>query len=351
MTMQPAPNDPGQDRPDNHARSAGKAAAGQRLSDAHTTGAGGGSSLIERRPITDRAEWLQWRLSDVTASDVSALFGVHPYGRTALSVWAEKSGLTEGLADSPILRRGRWAEPAVLAMLADERPTWQIRPAKIYLRDPLVRLGGTPDAVAIDPERPGVGLVQLKTATERVYERDWLGGEPPIGYQLQALTEAMLAGASWAAIAALIMDASAGWEPVIFDLARHEQAEERIRARVARFWSDLEAGMMPAVDPELDAETVAAVWPKALIKVPALDLSGDNALSGMLTTRATLARLAKDAGKQIDAIETAIKAKLGVHERAEAPGWAITWKNQHRDAYTAPPADFRVLRIKPTKER
>ena len=153
---------------------------------------------IERRPITSRAEWLEWRMQDVTASDVAALFGVHPYGRTALSVWAEKSGLTGGLADSAVLRRGRWAEPAVLAMLADERPTWIIRPrARSTLRDASIRLGATPDAVAIDPERPGVGLVQIKTVTERVYERDWTNDEPPIGYQLQALTEAMLAGASW----------------------------------------------------------------------------------------------------------------------------------------------------------
>jgi predicted phage-related endonuclease len=306
---------------------------------------------IERRPITSRAEWLEWRMQDVTASDVAALFGVHPYGRTALSVWAEKSGLTGGLADSPVLRRGRWAEPAVLAMLADERPTWIIRPARVYLRDASIRLGATPDAVAIDPERPGVGLVQIKTATERVYERDWTNDEPPIGYQLQALTEAMLAGASWAAIAALIMDANAGWEPVIFGVPRHAEAEARIRARVARFWSDLEAGLMPAVNPELDAETVAAIYPKALVKDPALDLSHDNELPLLLTARAICKATIKDAETQISRIETDLKAKLREHEQAVAPGWTISWKNQHRDAYTAPAADFRVLRITATKER
>ena len=52
---------------------------------------------------------------------------------------------------------------------------------------------------------------------------------------------------------------------------------------------------MPVLDPERDAETVAAIYPKAEIKEPPLDLSGDNELGGMLTTRATLQRLIKDA--------------------------------------------------------
>ena len=305
---------------------------------------------IERRPIVDRAQWLEWRMQDVTASDVSALFGVHPYGRTPLSVWAEKGGLTEGMADSAILRRGRWGEAAIIEMLRDERPSWEIRRAKVYLRDPSIRLGATPDAVAVDPERAGFGVVQGKTITARVFERDWLDG-PPIGIQLQTLTEAMLAGASWGIVPVLVMDPGGGWEPAIFDVPRHADAEARIRARVARFWSDLEAGLMPAVNPELDAETVAAIYPKALVKDPALDLSHDNELPLLLTARAICKATIKDAETQISRIETDLKAKLREHERAVAPGWTISWKNQHRDAYTAPAADFRVLRITATKER
>ena len=305
---------------------------------------------IERRSITSCAEWLEWRMQDVTASDVSALFGVHPYGRTALSVWAEKSGLTEGLADNAILRRGRWGEAAVIEMLRDERPTWELRRARIYLRDASIRLGATPDAVAIDPERTGFGVVQGKTVTASIFERYWQDG-PPIGIQLQTLTEAMLAGASWGVVPVLVMDANAGWEPAIFDVPRHVDAEARIRARVARFWTDLEAGLMPAVNPEFDAETVAAVWPKALVKAPPLDLAGDNALPGMLIERARLKEIVKGAETRVATLETAVKAKLREHERAVAPGWTITWKNQHRDAYTAPAADFRVLRITATKER
>ena len=169
-------------------------------------------SIIEKRPITSKAEWLEWRLQDVTASDVSCLFGVSPYGKTALSVWAEKQGLTEGLEDNDALRRGRWGEAAIIEMLADERPDWQIRRARVYLRDPAIRLGATPDAEAIDPERDGAGVIQCKMLAESVFEREWADG-PPLGHQLQTLTEMMLDRAAWGAIVALVVERFV-WTPV-----------------------------------------------------------------------------------------------------------------------------------------
>jgi predicted phage-related endonuclease len=303
-----------------------------------------GGDTIERRPITSRAEWLDWRLQDVTASDIGALFGVHPYRKSALSVWADKMGLTEGMGDSAVLQRGRWGEAAVIEMLADERPTWAVRRSKVYLRDPTIRLGATPDAEAIDPERDGRGVVQCKIVAESVFDREWTNGAPPLGFQLQTLTEMMLEGAAWGAIAALVMTPYE-WPPVIFELKRHEAAEGRIRAAVATFWSNFEAGLAPALDPENDAETVKAMYPKAELKAP-LDLSGDNELPARLATRATLQRLVKNAEKQIDEIETVVKAKLGPHERAIAPGWRISWKNEHRKGHIVAPSDPRVLRVK-----
>ena len=110
------------------------------------------------------------------------------------------------MADNDALRRGRWGEAAVLEMLADERPTWKVRRAKVYLRDRAIRLGATPDAEAVDPEREGLGIVQTKIIAESVYEREWTDGAPPLGIQLQTLTEMMLAGAAWGAIAALVVE-------------------------------------------------------------------------------------------------------------------------------------------------
>jgi hypothetical protein len=229
-------------------------------------------------------------------------------------------------------------------MLADERPHWQIRRPKVYLRDPTVRLGGTPDAEAIDPERDGLGVVQTKIIAESVFEREWINGAPPLGFQLQTLSEMALDGATWGAIAALVMERYA-WRPVIFDLERNEAAEARIRAGVVRFWNDFDADLMPVLDPQRDSETINTIYPKAEIKDPPLDLSGDNELPGMLMTRATLNRLIKSAATQIDNLETRVKARMGLHERAVLPGWRIGWKNEPRKGHEVAPSNPRVLRI------
>jgi predicted phage-related endonuclease len=302
------------------------------------------SSTIERRAIATRSQWLEWRTHDITASDISALFGAHPYKKTRLSLWADKRGLTEGMEDSDVLRRGRWGESAVLAMLADERPDWTISIPKVYLRDRAIRLGGTPDAEAVDPERQGVGVVQCKIVAESVYEREWIGGAPPLGFQLQTLTEMHLDDASWGVIAALVMERYA-WRPVIFDLERNEAAEARIRAGVVQFWNDFDADLMPVLDAENDVETIKSLYPKAEIKAAPLDLSGDNEIRGMLERRATLTALAKDTKTHLDFIETSVKAKLGLHERAIAPGWRIKWANEPRREHMVAASNPRVLRI------
>src|SRR5579885_1406893 len=167
---------------------------------------------VERIPITSRDEWLAMRRNDVTASDVAAVCGVDPQ-RTALQVYAEKIGIFAGRPDEAIMRRGRWLEPAVIEALADLRPEWETRRARVYLRDDTIRIGASPDVVAIDPERDGVGNVQCKVVARPVFLRDWChdgnGDGPvavPLAYQLQTLTEAMLMGATWAVVAALVID-------------------------------------------------------------------------------------------------------------------------------------------------
>jgi hypothetical protein len=41
---------------------------------------------------------------------------------------------------------------------------------------------------------------------------------------------------------------------------------------------------------------------------------------------------------------------MGVASTAYLPGWAISWRAQHRREYTVPEADIRVLRVKRTED-
>lgn len=318
---------------------------------------------IERRSIDDREQWLQWRTQDVTASDVAAVLGLgredSAYKRTPARVWAEKTGLISPEPQTEFLEYRLAQEAAVVQMLKFRRRHWDVRRADVYVRDPEFRLGASPDSVATDPEREGFGCVECKTTLRSVYDKEWrdLDGEPgdlceaPIYYQLQALTQAMLCGAAWAAIAAIVYESAGTGTFKFCHVPRHPDTEQRIRDGVARFWATTDAGQVPLpLNYELDADVIAALYPEARIKDPPLDLSDDNRLPMLLTRRAKMKRLSDKLKHKCEGIDSEIKDKVGHHELALLPGWRISWKMQKRSEHIVPEWKGRVLRITETRK-
>jgi predicted phage-related endonuclease len=312
--------------------------------------------MIERFAITDRASWLAMRSHDLTASDIGAVIGIDPY-KTPYQVWAEKAGLAE-TADSNILRRGRWLEPAVLEALKEELPDWRFVRPGIYLRDPDCRLGATPDALGedrlliggrVDPDEPGLVNIQLKVISRPAFEKDWAAGSAPIGYQLQTLCEGMLLDAAYSLLAALVLDTWSA-ELELRTVPRHAAAEQRIRDIARRFWTAFEEGHAPQPDYSRDAETVRALFPPDPQKPAPIDFSTDNRLGGLLSVRAELKDNIKAAEEDCAAIDAEIVHKLDGAEAACLPGWKISHTIAHRDAYQVAAKDYPVLRIARTKE-
>jgi predicted phage-related endonuclease len=298
---------------------------------------------IERIEITGREQWLALRKNDVTASVVAALFGAHPYV-SALKLYLMHSGIEFDEADNRVFRRGRLMEPAVALAVAEDRPDWRIEKANSYYRDPDLRLGATPDFF-IHGDPRGLGTLQTKTAAPGVYQRDWEGGASvPFWVQLQALTEAMLTDAAFAAVAVLQVDA--------FDLAlsivevpRHPAAEQRIIEAVTRFWADVAAGREPAADYGKDAELLRMIAPREIAGTT-VDLSGDNELPALLDQRAEIMTAMKGYEARKDEIETMLKFKMRDAESVVGlPDWNITWKTTHRAEYVMKAKDIRTLRI------
>jgi predicted phage-related endonuclease len=316
-----------------------------------------GPPMTETRPITNRAEWLAWRQADVTASDVAAVLGLHP-DRTIAKVWANKVGLIGEDPPSEFCEYRLSLEAAALDWLGLKRPDWRISRPNNYLRDPDLRLGATPDALASNEH--GLGLIEVKSVVRYVFERDWkqfgvgddgvIDAEAPIYHQLQALAGAMLARTSWLAVVALILDNAGTGSLAIAPVQRNAEAEDRIRDGVARFWAMTDAGKQPPFDYGLDAEVIAALFPKARIAEPPLDLSADNRLPELLTERQALKAELRTREHRCEGIDAEIKAKLGDHELATLPGWRISWKTQKRPERITPAWEGRVLRVTATKE-
>lgn len=282
------------------------------------------------------------RASDLTASDIAASQGLDPF-KSALQLYAEKTGLIDGQSDNPMMQRGRWMEASVIAALIDQHPELRVKyPLDIYVRDAELRLGCTPDAVAELRGSLGLINVQCKVVARPAFDRDWSDG-PPIGYQLQTLCEGMLLDAAVSVIAALVIDAySARLE--LFDVPRHEAAEAKVRAIATAFWENVRTGKRPAADYTRDAETVAAIFPTSEAE-PVLDLAADNRLPELLAEREAAKASVKATSERLAAMDTEIKEKLGAHERASLPGWRVSWKTQHRKEQIIPASTFRVLRV------
>jgi predicted phage-related endonuclease len=310
---------------------------------------------VERIPIQSRDQWLALRAHDITASDVPAVCGEGVYG-SAAKVWAEKRGLLTPQEMNEAMKRGLWGEAAVFEALTWERPEWELRRAKVYLRDASARLGATPDGAAIDPARAGVGVIQAKVVSKNVFVDHWLENpdddphdmyapaRPPLGYQLQTLTESMLADADWAMVAALIVD-QWRWTLRLFPVDRHTGAEEMIRGRVAAFWADyLDPGIQPPIDPERDDELVKRLYPRD--DGTTIDLSADNLAPVLVRDLAVAKKTIKDATERERAIKTELQAKLGQHTYGRlGDGQTISWKLQQRSGYSVEPSEFRVMRI------
>lgn len=305
---------------------------------------------VERHPVTTREAWLEMRKRDVTASDVASICGVGY--KSALAVWAEKKGLIAPTADNAILRRGRWFEPAIWTAIKEQHPDWELRPAKIYLRSPSLRLGATPDALAIDPARDGIVLIQGKIVSKPIWDRDWQpdrGATPevPLGYQLQTLTETMLVEAAhnqkvYPVLAALVVDTFTA-ELYLIPVERHADAEQKILGTVQKFWIDFDAGRQPLVDPSQDHDTVKSLWPTD--NGATIDLSDDNTLPALMDRRKLLSdeiSARESLKKQID---TEVKGKLGEASFALiAGGRKLSNKLTKRAGFTVHPTEFRTLR-------
>ena len=302
--------------------------------------------MIEKIAIKDRQQWLKLRERDVTASVAGALFGVHEY-QTPLGLWALKSGtLSDDVEETPPMRRGRLLEPVALQLLAEEKPMWKITPGNVeYYRDPVARIGATPDCFAVDPNRAGFGIIQVKTCEPMIFRKKWVAEdgliEPPLWIGVQAAVEMYLTGASWACVAA--MTVSHGLTLHLVEIPTVPGLIETLKEKVSEFWKMVETNTPPDPDYGQDGALIARLY--ANDDGSSVDLSADNMLPELLDERASLKDQIKASEDRCKAIDTEVRDKLGEATFGSLPGWSISCKTIQRKAYEVKATSYRQLRI------
>lgn len=303
---------------------------------------------IEHHPCADDAVWKALRTQDVTASVAAALLGAHEY-ETAYGLYMAKTGaVASDVEDTGPVRRGRLLEPVAVQVLREEHPDWRIvhnsGEERLYYRDPATRLGATPDVLAEDPER-GLGVVQIKSVEASIYRRKWLAGdapEPPLWIAVQAMIEASLTGAKWAAVAPIVV--GHGVDMPLIEIPIHAGVMSKVRGAVAEFWRRVEVGDPYPPDFSRDAETISRLYSRD--DGTEVDLSGDARVQELLAERRVRKVDAKAADARLGEIDAELKAALGNHAAAYVgPGLSFSWKTQNHRGYEVAPTTFRAFRV------
>lgn len=301
-------------------------------------------------PIVSREQWLANRSPDVTASAAAALLGVHPY-LSAYELYAQKTGLVKADAEATeAMDRGTELEPVAVRRLAKIKPEWTVWQPNTYYSRMSTRMGATPDCFAIDPAQSGFGVIQIKSVEPSVFRRTWRQDdgriEPPLWINIQALIEAELTGASWAAVAALVI--GFGIELHLIPLDLHPGLIQRLEGEVAEFWYRVDNRRPPDPNPERDVDILAALYdPK---EGAIADLSADNELPGLAEEDVKLREQKSAIENRRKFIKGKMLLALGNAEFARLNnGYNIIGRRVKKAGYEVKPTEFTQITIKEPK--
>ena len=301
---------------------------------------------IEKHYITSRDQWLTWRKSDVTASAIGALFGVHDY-LTPLELYMLKTGqIVEDPDEAPAMRRGRLLEPVALQLLQEERPTWKMveDPGKTYYRDPDARIGATPDSIWVDPDREGFGIVQIKTVEPFMFRKKWNPDgmiDPPTWIVLQAYVEAVMTGAAWACVAP--MRVGFGIDLDLIEIPLDVDLMGTIKEKVADFWRMVADGEEPPADYARDGDLLRKIYSETGKHI--VDLTRHNRIGELCEEKVRWAYRKTSCERALDVIDNEIIDILGDAPAAEHPDWNITRKTVNMKERVQAAYSYRALRV------
>ena len=308
----------------------------------------------EAHRFVSRALWLKDREIDVTASVAACLFGdgLHPY-LTAFQLWANKSGLLseDDIGDRPQVDFGRRVEPILVDMLRDRFPTWRIALNQDYFRNPMTRVGATPDTVAIRPDIAGIGTIQLKSVGDWAFKQHWLSPdrvvESPLFVSIQAAIETIVTGATWTMVA--VFERNSCLFEVLEIPPMPQKAIDKLYRLVREFWRRVEQNDPYPIDWSKDVATVLQLnrdadddYQKDLSKIPEIEqLVADHEL---LKRIEKTGREAKDAREIVDGKITQLLGNAASGRLSD--GTIINAPVTRRKATVIEPFDFRAVRVK-----
>ncbi len=277
------------------------------------------------------------RRSGIGGSDVAPILGLpNPGNRTALQVWAEKTGRATDAPDNTYLRRGRRLEPVVSEEYAEETGRSVLIETKHFVHPTILYLVGHIDRLIVDPERDpeDLGVLEAKSANAFM-SRAW-EDEAPLAAQVQLQHYLLVTGRKWGSVAGLI----GGLEFKYQDLELNQDLIDGWLLRAEDFWRHVTDDTPP--DPvAADAKVIGRIF--EAIEGKSVDLP-DEAIQWDLDRLAAATEIKRFTELKEEA-EAKLKFAIGQAERGKLPtGVVYSFKTTQRKGYTVEPTSYRDFR-------
>lgn len=270
---------------------------------------------IREIPYKDKAEWLEIRRGYIGGSDAASVVGRNPY-RSALTLWAEKTGQIEAFAGNLTTEVGTYLEAFVAQKWAEQTGKQVRRKNRIIVNDRY------PFACA-DVDRMVVGekaALECKTTNSIPILRALRtgGDEFPDAYYAQCVHYMAVAELERMYLAVLCE----GRELLIYTLERDQAEIDALMDAEGAFWQMVQQRIPPAVDGQADTDkTLAALYPAGTDE-DRVDLSAlDAELRAYLALGERIKALKENQGE----FANRIKMALGNHTRGECAAAKVSW--------------------------
>jgi len=303
---------------------------------------------FEIKKFCSEKEWLNARKKDLTASSIAALFGVHEF-ITPYALWSEKSGkLKINNIENQAIQRGKLLEPVAVELLKFDFPELEIHhnsgSETLYFRDPIYRIGATPDTLVQCPNR-GNGTIQIKSVESSVFRKKWIDEngdpEPPLWIAIQASLEAYMTNSNWAAVAPIVV--SHGIEVPLIEIPIQKKLIKAIHKKSIDFWEMIENGIEPTPNFSLDEDVINNSYQG---DGTSIDLSNSNKIQCLIEEHSIILDQFNNAEKRINEIKSELKFSMKNSELAYLKdGKKMTWKRQKRRLSNGNYTSHRVLRV------
>lgn len=297
---------------------------------------------IELNP-ENRQAWLELKSTDVTSTEVSALFDASPY-QTSFELYHNKKNKTiVEIDDNERMKWGRRLQDAIAAGISEDKG-WTAKPLNTYMRhDKVIGMGSSFDWEIMSEDRADIGILEIKNVDFLQFRDGWLidgdNIEAPPHIEMQLQHQLEVSNRNWGVIAAFI----GGNKPIIIERERDRELGKMLCEKVIQFWNDVNMDIEPKADFVRDAEVIRQIY-KDSTGEP-LIAHDDSEIFQLCMEYKNAGLEAKIAEERKQAAKSQLLVKIGNSPKVFCANYTISAGEINRKEYTVQATTYRDFRI------